>query len=72
MCSSDLVVNKVIACPKEVVQITLDPLLETADVELNNNYWPARIVPTRFELFKENKGRPRENPMQRAQQGQGK
>jgi hypothetical protein len=69
---SERVVNKVIACPKQVVQITLDPMLETADVDLNNNYWPARIVPTRFELFKENKGRPKENPMQRAQQGQGK
>ncbi|MFM7729498.1 MAG: M1 family peptidase, partial [Flavobacteriales bacterium] len=69
---SERVVNKVIACPKEVIQITLDPMLETADVDLSNNYWPTRVVPSRFELFKENKGRPRDNPMQRAQQGQGK
>jgi hypothetical protein len=27
--------------------------LETADVELNNNFWPTRNVPSQFELFKQ-------------------
>jgi hypothetical protein len=43
--------------------IHLDPLLETADVDLNNNFWPPRIIPTRFELFKEKEEEER-NPMQ--------
>jgi len=56
-------VSKVFIFDKEVVQILLDPFLETADTDLNNNSWPARRVPTRFDLFKEkNNG---ENPMQR-------
>jgi hypothetical protein len=40
--------------------------LETADIDISNNTWPQRISPTRFEMFKENQGRSRENPMQRA------
>ena len=28
------------------------PLLETADVDMDDNYWPPRPQPTRFELFK--------------------
>jgi Peptidase family M1 domain len=59
-------VTKVFACEQEVVSITLDPFLETADVDVTNNYWPPRVVPTRFELYKEGKSFPRENPMQRA------
>ena len=59
-------VTKVFACEQEVVSITLDPFLETADIDVTNNYWPPRVVPTRFEMFKENKSYPRENPMQRA------
>ncbi|MEZ4800426.1 MAG: M1 family metallopeptidase [Flavobacteriales bacterium] len=60
-------VNKVFAFTKEVVSISLDPFLETADVELNNNYWPARVVPTKFELYKQGqRGRSESNPMQRA------
>jgi hypothetical protein len=59
-------VTKVFATEKEVVRITLDPYLETADVDLNNNHWPAKISPTRFELFKERQQPAEENPMQRA------
>lgn len=58
-------VTKVFAFDKEVKSITLDPYLETADVDLNNNSWPARITPTRFELFRQNQSKP-ENPMQKA------
>ena len=63
---SEQEVTKVFACEKEVVSILLDPQLETADVDLSNNAWPPRAVPTRFELFKESQGRSRENQMQRA------
>jgi Peptidase family M1 domain len=63
---SEKEVNKVFACEREVKSIILDPQLETADVDLSNNSWPQRVAPTRFELFKENQSRARENPMQRA------
>lgn len=62
-------VSKVFEFEKEVSQITLDPHLETADVDLNNNYWPPRVQPTRFELYKQNNRRNRQpNPMQESQQ----
>jgi len=63
---SEKEVTKVFACEREVKSIILDPQLETADVDISNNTWPQRLAPTRFELFKENQGRSRENPMQRA------
>ena len=56
-------ISKVFVKEKEVVNITLDPYLETADVDTENNYYPERNVPSRFELFKRNNG-PRPNPMQ--------
>ena len=60
-------VSKVFVTPKPAFRITLDPYLETADTDLGNNEWPARPMPTRFEIFKENnEGRKEENPMQRA------
>lgn len=63
---SDPTVSKVFASQQEIKSITLDPMLETADVDLNNNSWPKRIVPTRFELFKQNQQPRGENPMQKA------
>jgi hypothetical protein len=56
-------VSKVFIFNKEVKEIRLDPFLETADVDLNNNSWPAEIQPSRYQLFKQNQ--PKENPMQR-------
>ncbi len=69
---SEPTVTKVFVTDGPVAQITMDPMLETADVDMSNNYWPERPQPTRFELFK-SEGRKRwgasnqENPMQRAQ-----
>lgn len=57
-------ITKVFSFDKEVVGIALDPLLETADTDINNNYWPKRIQPTRFDLYKRSQ-RSSENPMQR-------
>lgn len=65
---SEPTVTKVFAMEKEVVSISLDPLLETADVDVSNNYWPARLVPSRFELFKQGQYPSEPNPMQRSRQ----
>ena len=46
-------VTKVFPKKKEVVSITLDPYRETVDTDLENNYWPPRAEPSRFELFQE-------------------
>jgi len=39
---------------KEITDIVVDPRLETADIDLNNNYYPRRILPSRIEAFKRN------------------
>ena len=59
-------VTKVFTTEKEVKQITLDPNLETADIDTGNNYYPARQTLNRFEMYKQRQGGSRENPMQRA------
>ena len=64
-------VSKVFVFDKELARVTLDPFLETADVDRNNNYWPARLEPTRFQLFKD-RNRRQENPMQRELRAQEK
>jgi hypothetical protein len=56
-------VKKVLFSKSQIRSITLDPFLETADCDLNNNHWPPRVVPTRFELFKQ-RFRQQSNPMQ--------
>ena len=64
---SEPTVTKVFVLPQPAVEIALDPFLETADVELNNNHWPAKMVPNRFDLFKDKRGRGQEeNEMQKA------
>ena len=69
---SEPTVTKVFVTPAPAVSISLDPMLETADVDVSDNYWPARPAPTRFEVFKSEQrsrwGASRdENPMQRSQ-----
>ncbi|MFK7936559.1 MAG: M1 family metallopeptidase [Saprospiraceae bacterium] len=49
---------------KEVVSMELDPFLETADTNRENNYFPPQQQLNRFELFKQ-KNYNSENPMQR-------
>jgi hypothetical protein len=60
---SEFKVSKVFMFDKEVSAIRLDPFLETADTDLNNNSWPEEKAPTRYDLFK--KKQKNENPMQR-------
>ena len=81
---NDSSVKKVISTKKKVVQWTLDPFFEVADIDTENNSFPRVATPTRFQLFKQqgspygNRG---PNPMQTerasgtakpAQQGGGK
>ena len=60
-------VTKVFAFDKEVKQIELDPFLETADTDRNNNFWPVKIEPTKFELYqyKNRRDRSGNNPMKK-------
>ncbi len=59
-------VSKIFYFEKEVSEIVLDPYMETADTDRNNNYWPPRREPSRFELFKRRGWGGGENPMQKA------
>ena len=60
-------ITKVFAFKKELKQVELDPYLETADTERKNNYWPNKIEPTKFELYKykDRHSKPSSNPMQK-------
>ncbi|MGI4844847.1 MAG: hypothetical protein ACRYF7_16160, partial [Janthinobacterium lividum] len=35
-----------------IVSLVQDPYWETADIDVSNNAWPAKAVPSRLELFK--------------------
>ncbi|MEM1320818.1 MAG: M1 family metallopeptidase [Bacteroidota bacterium] len=58
--------TKVFVKDKEVSAIRVDPFKETADVDQNNNNWPVKQLPTRFQVYKRNKMKPQPNPMQKA------
>ena len=64
-------IKKIFILDKELSAVKLDPFLETADVDMNNNYWPPRNEPTRFQLYKQSE-RNSENPMQRADRARKK
>ena len=49
---NDDAVKKVIASDKAIVEIHIDPNLETADVDTSNNVWP-RKEKSEFDLKKE-------------------
>lgn len=66
----DKEVNKVFAFDRKVDKIVLDPYLETADIDTDNNAWPAQKKPSRFELFKRQR-RESSNEMQRAKEPSG-
>ena len=48
-------ITKIFATKKQVASFTLDPKLETADVELDNNHWPRKMIQSKFELYKSKK-----------------
>lgn len=57
-------ISKLILAKKPIESLQLDPGLETADADVENNYWPSRPVKSRFRLFKDK----RENPMREARE----
>ena len=60
-------ISKVFVSEKKITSIQLDPNLETADTDVNNNAWPRKMEPTRFELYRETYGYGKsENPMKKA------
>jgi Peptidase family M1 domain len=61
----ELKVSKVFVYDQAVVSFRIDPFLETADTDLDNNTWPRILQPTRYQLYKQEQTR--ENPMQRQQ-----
>ncbi len=58
--------SKVVITDKPVKSIVLDPAQETADIDMANNYWPAKNEVSRFQLFKnqERERNQEKNPMQ--------
>jgi len=45
-------VRKLIVADKPVASIVVDPYWETADVDIENNHYPRRLIPSRVEAFK--------------------
>ena len=61
---------------KEVASIQLDPLRETADIDVSNNSWNKAPEPSRFTIFKQKQATlraavPAPNPMQKANEKKG-
>lgn len=50
-------VRKLLTYPKgtQITQIIVDPQWETGDADMENNYYPRRIIPSRVEAFKKKK-----------------
>ncbi|AKS41307.1 M1 family metallopeptidase [Wenzhouxiangella marina] len=46
-------VSKLIVTDRELVQVVVDPRWETADVDIENNHYPRRIIPSRIESYKQ-------------------
>lgn len=65
-------VTKVFLKTKEVSGIQLDPMKETADIDVSNNSWPKIDVPSNFSLYKIKQSARGQsqglNPMQRTAQ----
>ncbi len=50
-------VSKLLMTPesRHITALEIDPFLETADVNLHNNHWPAKPIKSRFHLWKQEK-----------------
>ncbi len=55
-------VSKLFITDREITGIEFDPYRSTADTQPANNAWPRKVVPGRFQLFKESED---PNPMRR-------
>jgi hypothetical protein len=49
---NDNQVSRSVVTDKEIVQVQVDPDLETADIDTSNNSWPREIKQSEFEAFK--------------------
>ena len=49
--------TRTIMTTKQIVAIQFDPHEETADADLENNYWPRRPIRSKFQLFQDEKAR---------------
>lgn len=58
-------ITKVHASDKKITRIILDPFLETADIDTENNYFPKEEQFSKFEIFKRSTQRSQKNPMQK-------
>jgi len=58
-------ITKVHASDKKIIRIILDPYLETADIDIENNYFPKEEQFSKFEIFKRSNQRSQKNPMQK-------
>ncbi len=60
-------ITKVHASDKKINKIILDPYLETADIDTENNFYPKEEQSTKFEIFKRTSSqRSQLNPMQKS------
>ena len=46
-------VRKLVSSDKKIINISLDPDLETADIDTSNNSWPKKQEDSEFDKFKE-------------------
>ena len=49
---NDNEVSKLVTSEKKIINITLDPDLETADIDTSNNSWPKKQDDSEFDKFK--------------------
>lgn len=45
-------ITKVLVTDKEIVNVLIDPHLETADIDVSNNSWPQKQPDTKFDNFR--------------------
>src|SRR6056297_776332 len=62
-------VSKLVITDKTIQRLELDPHRQTADTEEENNHWPPKLIPSRFQLYKRGTSK---NPMQRAREAEQK
>jgi len=48
-------VKKLIVTDKKLSSVTVDPGWETADVDIYNNHYPRKIIPSRIDAYKAKK-----------------
>jgi hypothetical protein len=48
---NNVTAKRVFATEKKVVKIQLDPKLETADIDVTNNFWPKAEMESKFDTL---------------------